>query len=100
MGIRDWINGLRKRQVPVQGAVTDQQIARWQKALSDFGYPYDLVSGSTVDEALASAKDVGRQNGFVPLVLGPGHWNSRKSAPRDVSEPGSSCKRRLIESSF
>jgi len=41
MGIRDWINGLRKRQVPVQGAVTDQQIARWQKALSDFEYPYD-----------------------------------------------------------
>lgn len=75
MGIRDWISGLRKDQA------TDQQIIRWQKALSDFGYPYDLVSGSIADEAFASAKELGRQNGFVPLILVPGHWNSRKSPP-------------------
>ena len=95
MGIRDWINGLRKHQV------TDQQIIRWQKALY-FGYPYDLVSGSMVDEAFASAKELGRQNGFMPLVLVPGHWNSRKSPPskKYASELGSSCKRRPMESSF
>ena len=50
-------------------ALADQQIARWQKALSDFGYPYDLVSGSSADEALAAAKLVGRQHGFVPVVI-------------------------------
>lgn len=81
MGIRDWIDGLRKRQATVRGAALDQKIARWQKALSDFGYPYDLVSGLTVDDTFASAKELGRQNGFIPLVLVPGHWNSHKSAP-------------------
>ena len=39
-----------------------------------------------VDKAFASAKELGRQNGFVPLVLVPGHWNSRKSAPSNRSK--------------
>src|SRR5437899_1642098 len=85
MGIRDWINGLRQRQVPSQGTATgtatDQQVARWQKALSDFGYPYDLVSGSTVDEAFALSRSAGDRGGFVPVVLVPGHWNSDKRTP-------------------
>jgi len=90
MGIRDWINGLRLRQAPPQGTATDrqiarwqtdQEIARWQKALADFGYPYDLVSGSIAEEALALAKAAGDRGGFVPLVLVPGHWNSRKRSP-------------------
>jgi Domain of unknown function (DUF4253) len=76
MGIRDWINGLR--QVPAPGPATDQQLTRWRKALSDFGYPYDVVSGSTVSEAFASAKSAADEGGFVPVVLVPGHWNSRK----------------------
>jgi hypothetical protein len=66
---------------PSPMALADQQIARWQKALSDFGYPYDLVSGSSADEALAAAKLVGRQHGFVPVVIAPGHWNSVRIAP-------------------
>lgn len=73
MGIRDWFNGSQKHRV------TDPQIIRWHKALSDFGYPYDLVNGLQADEALASAKELGREKGFIPLVLVPGHWNSRKS---------------------
>jgi hypothetical protein len=79
MGIRDWINGLR--QAPSQGIATDQQVSRWQKALSDFGYPYDLVSGSTVAEDFALAKSEGNRSGFVPVVIVPGHWNSHKRTP-------------------
>jgi len=89
MGIRDWINGLRQRQrqVPSQGTATDQQVARWQKALSDFGYPYDLVSGATVDEAFALSRSAGDRGGFVPVVLVPGHWNS------DQRTPDARCRR-------
>lgn len=81
MGIRDWINGLRRRQVPLENLDTDQQIARWQKALSDFGYPYDLVSGSAVEDAFSLAKSAGDRDGFVPVVLVPGHWNSGRRTP-------------------
>jgi hypothetical protein len=67
MGLRDWITAITRPGSLSKGSDADQQIARWQKALSDFGYPYDLVSGSNADEALAAAKIVGRQNGFVPV---------------------------------
>jgi len=81
MGLRDWITAiLGPASIPI-GSGADQQIARWQKALSDFGYPYDLVSGAKADEALAAAKIVGRQSGFVPVVIVPGHWNSMRCAP-------------------
>jgi hypothetical protein len=85
MGIRGWLNGLRQRQVPSPGPAPDPEIARWRKALSDFGYPYDLVSGSSAHEAFASAKLVGRENGFVPIVVVPGHWNSIRIAPDERS---------------
>jgi hypothetical protein len=81
MEIRDWIKRLSQRQAPSQSSATDQQIARWQKALSDFGYPYDLVSGSTVDESFALAKSAGDRGGFVPVVLVPGYWHSFWSTP-------------------
>ncbi|MCA6110673.1 DUF4253 domain-containing protein [Bradyrhizobium cenepequi] len=88
MGILDWINGLRN--ASVRGAAADQEITRWQKALSDLGYPYDLVSGSTVDEAFAAAKELGGQNGFIvcvpaaspdelPAYFQWGGWNSTPS---------------------
>jgi uncharacterized protein DUF4253 len=78
MGLRVWITAFLRQGAP---SPADQQIARWQKALSDFGYPYDLVSGSKADEALAAAKILGRQNGFVPVVVAPGYWNSVRIAP-------------------
>jgi len=34
--------------------------------------PCDVVSGSKPDEALAAAKIVGLQSGFVPVVVVPG----------------------------
>jgi hypothetical protein len=52
-----------------------------QKALSDFGYPYDLISAASAEDVLASAQTAGRQTGFVPVILVPGHWNSRRIAP-------------------
>jgi hypothetical protein len=90
MGIRDWFNGLWRRPRPVAGsagqgpvgrAAGNEEATRWRKALCDFGYPYDLVSGSVIDEAFAAARELGRQNGFVPVVLVPGHWNSDAVAP-------------------
>jgi hypothetical protein len=81
MGLRDWITAILGPGSLSDGSGADQKIARWQKALSDFGYPYDLVSGAKADEALATAKIAGRQNGFVPVVIVPGHWNSIRCAP-------------------
>ena len=81
MGLRDWITAIRRHGSLSKSSGADQQIARWQKALSDFGYPYELVSGSKADEALSAAKIVGRHNGFVPVVIVPGHWNSVRIAP-------------------
>ena len=89
MGIRDWINGLRQRQVPSENLETDQRVARWQKALSDFGYPYDVVSGSTVEDAFSLAKSAGDRDGFVPVVLVPGYWNSRRRTPDVHYQPRS-----------
>src|SRR5262249_45687697 len=59
----------------------DEQIARWKKALSDFGYPFDLISAATAEDALASAQNAGKANGFVPVILVPGYWNSDRTAP-------------------
>lgn len=81
MGLRDWITAIGRHGSISKSSGADQQITRWQKALSDFGYPYDLVSGSNSEEALSAAKIVGRQNGFVPVVIVPGHWNSVRIAP-------------------
>jgi hypothetical protein len=87
VGVREWISGLGKPRGAVGVAPPDPQITRWQKALSDFGFPYVLVSGAMVDEAFATAKEIGRRDGFVPLVVVPGHWNSTPCAP------GSRCAR-------
>jgi hypothetical protein len=80
MGLRDWITAILGPGSRSDGSGADQQITRWQKALSDFGFPYDLVSGANAHEALASGKILGRQNGFVPVVIAPGHWNSVRIA--------------------
>lgn len=58
-----------------------EEIVRWKKALSDFGYPYDLVSAADAEAALAAAQIAGRHAGFVPVILVPGRWNSRKVRP-------------------
>jgi len=94
MGLRDWFTAIRRRGAVSQGSSVDQQIARWQKALSDFGYPYDLVSGSNADEALAAAKIVGHQKGFVPVVIVPGHWNTVKIAPDERAKRAQEILRR------
>jgi hypothetical protein len=82
VGLRNWIGGLWRREAAARDTQTDEQVARWRKALADFGYPHDLVSGAMADEALAAAKEAGRSDGFVPVILVPGHWNSHRSTPK------------------
>jgi hypothetical protein len=49
---------------------------RWRKALSDFGYPYDLVAGGSAEPAFQAEQRLGQQQGFTPIILVPGLWNS------------------------
>ena len=49
---------------------------RWPKALSDFGYPYNLVAGESAVEAFKAEQQLGRQQGFTPIILVPGLWSS------------------------
>jgi Domain of unknown function (DUF4253) len=81
MRVRDWIGAIRRHSASLREPPEAPEIARWTKALSDFGYPYDLVSAARAEDALASAQTAGRQAGFVPVILVPGHWESKRMPP-------------------
>src|SRR5215204_4204881 len=49
---------------------------RWHKALSDFGYPYDLVAGGSAEQAFKAEQRLGLEQGFTPIILVPGLWSS------------------------
>ena len=81
MKVRDWINAIRRQAASLREPADAPEIARWQKALSDFGYPYDLISGAGAAGAFASAQAVGGRDNFVPVIIVPGHWSSQRIAP-------------------
>lgn len=80
MSVHEGIEAMSRGSVP---AAEEPEIARWKKALSDFGYPYDLISAASAEDALASERTAGTQAGFVPVILVPGHWNSESIAPSE-----------------
>jgi uncharacterized protein DUF4253 len=68
---------------------------RWQKALADFGFPHQLVSGDKAEEVFKTEQELGRQQGFTPVILIPDRWSStsvpadeRTKAARDVLAGG------------
>jgi hypothetical protein len=81
MRARDWINAIWRQAASLREPPENPGIARWKKALSDFGYPFDLISAASADDALSSTRTVGRHNGFVPVIIVPGGWNSTRIAP-------------------
>lgn len=50
--------------------------ARWEKALSDFGYPYQIVSGDKAEAVFEAEKQFGAEEGFSPIIIVPGLWFS------------------------
>src|SRR5262249_43022228 len=74
MSARDWINAIWRQAASLREPGV-------QKTLSDFGYPFDLISAASADDALASARTVGRDNGFVPVIIVPGGWDRKRIAP-------------------
>src|SRR5262245_39383619 len=63
---------------PPQG---DEPETRWRKALSDFGFPYTVLAADGCARALKDEHELGAEQGFTPVVIAPGLWNSAKMAP-------------------
>lgn len=51
-------------------------MTRWQKALADFHFPYTLVASTQAEAALDAERQAGIQEGFSPVIVVPGYWNS------------------------
>lgn len=54
--------------------------ARWEKALSDFGYPYQIVPGDKAEAAFKAEQQLGAEQGFSPILIVPGLWISQSLA--------------------
>lgn len=50
--------------------------ARWEKALSDFGYPYQTVPGDKAEAVFKAEQLLGAEQGFSPILIVPGLWFS------------------------
>jgi hypothetical protein len=61
---------------PVNHHAARTEAGRWQKALSDFGYPYQLVSAGTIEATFRAEQELATQEGFSPIIIAPGLWNS------------------------
>jgi hypothetical protein len=59
---------------PPQRPETEEE--RWQTALADFGYPHKLVSGESAEEVFNAECELGRQQGFTPVIIIPDRWSS------------------------
>src|SRR5690242_9707922 len=62
---------------PSRPSYGEERLARWQRVLADLGYPYILVPPAKVDETLMAEREIGAREGFSPVVVVPGLWNSR-----------------------
>lgn len=83
MSWSDFVRRLRGASAPVAGARTkvappsgDETVTRWQKALADFQFPYTLVASTQAEAALDAERRAGLQEGFCPVIVVPGYWNS------------------------
>jgi hypothetical protein len=56
-------------------------VTRWQKALSDFGYPHSIVSPEQVHGAFSAETELGARQGFTPVILVPELWCTTRVAP-------------------
>ena len=54
----------------------NQTVTRWRKALSDFGFPHIVLAAEGCAEVLKAEQEQGIREGFAPVVIVPGYWNS------------------------
>jgi hypothetical protein len=88
MGLREFLRKLFSRSHSPPAAEgdaapsADQSITRWQKALADFGFPYIVVPPQKAGEELEVEDKIGLQQGFTPIIIVPGLWNSTRVSAR------------------
>jgi hypothetical protein len=71
-------NGRTPRPQPAQASSPD---TRWLQALTDFGYPYRIVAGEQAVAAFDAEAEIGARDGFSPVIIAPGYWNSSHISP-------------------
>lgn len=81
MRFRELFRRLRRAPAP-RPARTETTEACWLQALSDFGYPHSIVSGVQAPAALQADTVLGAREGFSPVIIAPGHWNSDPIPPQ------------------
>jgi hypothetical protein len=75
----------------------NQTVTRWRKALSDFGFPHTVLAAEGCAEVLKAEQEQGVREGFTPVVIVPGYWNSTQMAATQRARRASKLSRRKYD---
>ena len=74
------------RDVEFGREIKRQKIERWRHAVSDYGYPFEIVPGYEAMAALEAAQLTSAKRAVTPIIVPPGNWNSK------AIDPGTRCR--------